>query len=172
MKNKSLIGLLALSAFGISSVAFGQTCATPIVVTQGGSGSGNTCTAPTGTGANTIGQYCGVVGSPENEIIYTVHLGAAASGATFDVTGVGAGFNPALVLFQAADATACLVASNCIGLPADSAGNGGNESLSLPGPAGDYYIAVTGSPGSGTCGAFSWASAGTLPVKLTGFSVQ
>jgi len=152
---------------GAVSPAWAQTCATPIVVANGATGSGNTCTA-----ANTIGTYCGAVPSPENDIIFTVHLSGTQTG-SFDVTNVQAGFNPAIVLFQAADATACLVASNCIGLPADANGAGGSESLPFTGDAaGDYYVAVTGSPGSGTCGTFTWTGTPTLPVKLENFSVQ
>ncbi len=164
---------LALPALLVgSTVALAQTCASPIVLTQGGSGSDNTCASPTGTGANTIGTYCGAIASPENEIIYSVHLGAGATG-SFSITNVQAGFNPAIVLFQASDATTCLVASNCIGLPSDANGAGGDETLSFNGDAaGDYYVAVTGEPGTGSCGSYDWGATATLPVKLEKFSVQ
>lgn len=163
--------LAALALLCGAAPAFSQTCASPTIVTVGAS-SGNTCAAPTGTGTNNIGTYCGAVPSPENEIVYQVTLGAGATG-SFSLSGVGAGFNPAIVLFQAADAGACTVASNCVGLPSDSNGNGGNETLSFAGlSAGVYYLAVTGSPGSATCGAYNLTVTPTLPVQLQSFSVN
>lgn len=171
---KTVLAALALLCGAAPVVA--QTCASPLPLMLGVS-SANTCPAPAGTGTNSIGTFCGAVPSTENELVYQVTLATNAS-ITMSMTGVAAGFNPAMVLFQAADAGACTVASNCIGLPVDSNGNGGNESLSfssLPGnlPPGIYYVAITGSPGTASCGSYNLTVAATpTPVQLQSFSVE
>jgi hypothetical protein len=162
-----------VALFGVASAVNAQTCAAPINVNAlvGTTTPGNTCAAPTGTGANTIGTYCGAINSSETEIIYQVTLGAGATG-TFVLSNVQAGFNPAIILFTAADATACLAANNCTNA-VDSAGVAAGETLPFTGnAAGSYYIAVTGSSGSGTCGSFNLTVNPTLPVQLQKFSVE
>src|SRR3569623_1126179 len=160
-------GLLAAGSAGA------QTCAAPSVIAGAqGPTTFNTCTAPTGTGTNDIGTYCNVAGSTENEILFKVVLGAGATG-SFSLTNVGAAFNPAIVPIGASDTANCQLGSNCVGLPVDANGNGGNESVAFSAlGAGTFYIAVTGSPGGGTCGAFDLTVTPTLPVLLQNFNVE
>lgn len=164
----STFALIAAGLLAATSAA-AQTCASPTPVA--GSQSGNTCAAPTGTGTNSIGTFCGATTSTENEIVYGPIPGNFPV-AFANVTNVQPGFNVALVLLQASDVATCLAANNCAVTPADSAGAGGNESLSFSGvPAGTYYLVVTGSSGSGSCGSFTLAVM-NVPVTLQQFSID
>ena len=182
MKNsfRLFCGVFAVSAFfAVPLTALAQTCAAPTnIASAPASGTDNTCSSPTGTGTNAIGTYCGAIASAENEIIYSVTLGSGATG-SFNVTNVQAGFNPAIVLFNGTCANGGSGAGATVCNPVDAAGasNGtnpsGNETMPLSGQtAGNYFIAVTGSPTSGTCGSYSWNVTATLPVKLQKFSVK
>lgn len=158
---------LACIAFAASAgQAAAQSCAAPGNLNTTNPASGNTC-----SGTNEIGTYCGVASSPQPEQIWSVTLGTGFTATSIDLTNTqGAGYTPALVLFQGT----CANGDNCQGVPAVGTA-GGNTSFSLTGvPVGSYFLAVTADPNAAAtnCGTYNLAYTGTLPVKLQSFSVN
>jgi hypothetical protein len=62
--------LCGIALFMLPVVAGAQTCATPIAMANKSTLAGNTCSAPKGTGANSLAAYGGTP-SPQNEVVYS-----------------------------------------------------------------------------------------------------
>jgi hypothetical protein len=155
------VGLALLATAGYVSA---QTCAAPTALNGHQGISGNTC-----NGTNIIGTYCDVANAPQKEDIYSVTLASASATITLNNT-TGAGYTPALVLFQGT----CINGSNCAANSAPTT-DGGNATLATTGVSdGAYFLAVTADPNASStnCGAYNLTWTGTLPVKLQDFSVD
>ena len=164
-KNAFLLAALGVVAFAGVNTAQAQSCATPVRMQIAGgnhSASGDTC-----AGANQLGTYCsGLANSPENDIIYAYTIDATRTATNIALTTSSATFNPALAVV-----TTCSGSATCVG-DADIGGAGAGETVTIPTTAGNYFLIVSASPESSTCGAFTLTANGRLPVSLQNFSVE
>ncbi len=157
---------LAPLALCLSGAAFAQSCGTPLSFTtpaNAPTASGNTC-----TGTNTLGTLCGLFNSPENDDVYTFSVGAGYTATSIALTTTSGTYNPAMALITGS----CGGGTSCSQV-ADDNGAGAGETISVAGLGnGTYFLIVSASPGSGTCGDYNITANGNLPVKLQSFSVQ
>lgn len=173
MNKFALAAALAL----VTPIAFAQTCTTPANgdagwTTAPASNTGNTCGA-----SDEFAQVCGggiFSAGPSN--VWKVQVGDG-NNFTVTVTPTDTTYDTALFLVGPG---ACGPAAGCpTGGDADNAGAGDAETLSFSGiAAGTYYIVVdstagsANTAGSASCGNYSLAVAGTLPVELKSFSIN
>ena len=154
----------AIALLGSSTQGLAQTCAMPLALNTPSSSptdSGNTC-----NGVNELATVCGL-SSPAADVIYQISIGASPS-ATSIVATPSFAFDIAIGLTS----SSCSAFSGCTAY-VDAAGSGSSEALSLSGiAAGTYYLVLTGTTGLATCGPYTLAANGTLPVQLQGFSIE
>ena len=157
---------IAALAFSASGAVLAQSCASPLgfnTPPTGPTAAGNTC-----TGANNLGTLCGLFNSPENDDVYQFSIGAGYTATSITLTTTSGTYNPAIALLSGS----CGGGTSCTDV-ADSNGAGSGETLSTVGLAnGTYFMVVTSSPGTNTCGDYNITANGTLPVKLQKFSVE
>lgn len=171
--NKSLVVLgLFLAAAG---PAVAQTCASPGVLNPSNP-MAPTVTGDTCAGTSYFGDICDDnFVSPSPDAIYSLNVnsggenGFTATILSLSVPG-GSSFNPIVAIMgpgqPCASSTPCPRSGS-------SNGVGQGEAVSLAGLAnGQYFVLVSGDPGSNTCGAFSLVSNGSLPVQLKNFAID
>jgi hypothetical protein len=174
MKKHIVASCLAPLALCISGAVFAQSCTTPFAFNTPATGptaSGNTCAAS--GGSNQLGTLCGLFNSPENDDVYTFSVGTGYTATSVALTTTSSTFNPAMVLITGS----CGGGTSCSQVADDNTTSAGGatsgETISVAGLGnGQYWLIVSGSPGSGTCGDYNLTANGNLPVKLQGFSVQ
>ena len=166
MKKNALLLAFGFAAFGLTSLAQAQTCASPIVPgPPSQSASGDTCAA-----ANDIGTFCGLFPSPDNDVVTRFNIDATRTATSIAITTSTATWNFRAFLLQGS----CGVAATCAD-SVDSAGEGGAENLAVGALGnGTYYLVVntSGDPSTANCGAFTWVANGRLPVQLKNFSID
>lgn len=157
--------LLSLGALA-TGAAQAQTCANPIPFPFGvPSVAGNTCTS-----ANDISTFCGLFPSPDNDVVtrFTVDATRTATAITISTSTPTWNFRAFLLQGTCSAATVC---ADSI----DSFGDGGAETLLVGSlPVGAYFLVVntSGDPSTASCGAFTAAANGRLPVQLKSFSID
>lgn len=165
-KNAFLLAALGVVAFAGVNTAQAQSCAAPVRMQIDGGGN-HTATGDTCAGANQLGTYCsGLANSPENDIIYAYTIDATRSATSITLATSTPAFNPALAIV-----TTCSGSATCVG-DADIGGAGASETVVFPQAVGNYFLIVSASPESSTCGAFTLTANGRLPVSLQNFSVE
>jgi hypothetical protein len=164
MKNnfarKHLLALGVVCSLFAAGNVVAQDCATPIAIHSDEQNvAGDTCGA-----GNPLPTYGGT-GSPQNEMIYSFVAQGADATISIEGTGGFAGTVPAAFLFPACSAATDPIAFGVPGTPMGVSGLTDGQT---------YYVAVTADPGGANdgCGAFDVDVDGTLPVTLTGFSVE
>lgn len=150
-----------------AATAQAQTCASPLLpALPPQSGSANTCSS-----SNDIGTFCGLFPSPDRDVVFRYIIDGSRTATAIAVTNGTANWNLRAFLLQGS----CGVAATCAD-SVDDNGEGGFENFtnlaSLP--AGTYYLVVdtSGDPSTATCGTFTWAANGRLPVQLKTFSID
>lgn len=166
MKKNALLLAFGLAAFGLTSLAQAQSCASPVLPSvPPQSASGNTCTA-----ANDIGTFCGLFPSPDNDVVTRFVVDATKTATSIAITTSTPTWNFRAFLLQ----STCGVAATCAD-SVDSAGEGGTENLSVAALGnGTYFLVVntSGDPSTAACGSFTWTANGRLPVQLKNFSID
>jgi len=172
MKMKKIAAsCIATLALTVSGAVFAQSCGSPLGFNTPAAApvaTGNTC-----TGANNLGTLCGLFNSPENDDVYQFTIGGTHTSTSITLTTTSSTFNPAIALLSATcgGGTSCtdVADSNTV-----SAGGATSGEVLATGSlaAGTYFMVVSASPGTGTCGDYNLASNGTLPVELQKFSVE
>ena len=161
-----LLLLIALWFVVSSSDCLAQTCASPLAFNSPLSGptvSANSCG---GAGANSLDPICGM-SSPAPDVIYQFSLNSSRTATSISLTPSFA-YDAALVLLSGS----CGSGTSCADY-VDTASAGGTEVLSLTAVAnGTYFLVVTGTTGSATCGPYTLTAIGSLPVRLQSFSVE
>lgn len=165
-KNAFLLAALGVVAFAGVNTAQAQSCASPlrmqIVAGNHTATGGDTC-----TGSNQLGSYCNnLFQSPENDVIYAYTIDGTRTATTITLATSTGTFNPSLAVVSACNGGAPCTAD------ADSGVAGQPETITFPPGAGNYFLIVSASPESGTCGAFTLTANGILPVSLQNFSVE
>jgi hypothetical protein len=158
------IGATALAAlFSVSAGA--QTCAAPASWTPDSGGTpplaGTTCGNETG-----ILSVCqGASGAPQAAFVALVNITAAGTYTDIAFTG-GAGYTISAYLVP--QASGCNADAACT-----TVGDGSTHMLHGDTPPGSYYLILTGADfdAAGSCGTFSAAANGSLPVTLQNFTV-
>ena len=181
--------LMLLGGLGLTGTAFAQcTFEAPVTTSPFTSASISTCgknlsfTPFCGGGNNIAGT--GDVGTqdPSGVSIFQVTVGTNNTGLTWGVTSSTAGFFPEMALISGS----CAAGNQCLiddtnGTQTIAPVAAGTTASPNPGgstqdplPAGTYYLIVSSLIGGTTtaCGSFTFALAGTLPVKLEKFSVD
>jgi hypothetical protein len=147
----------------VTHAAVAQTCASPTVLTGIGTPSGDTCSA-----SNELGTVCIFGSSPANDIVYSIGIVAGYTATTVALTNSTPAWNAALLLLQGA----CNGNTPCP-RNADANGAGGNEFLDVSGLAsGNYLMLVTSTNGDPSCGSYTLAVNGGVPVELQSFDVN
>src|SRR5689334_16490661 len=162
MKNR-LFGIGVLAALcGVSTMAGAQTCASPLPIQSNSTKNGNTCSAPTGTGSNSLSSYGGTP-SPQNEIVYS--FVAQSANATIAVTDPGSMGAAVFLMPSPCSTSTDPIQFGFAGtpMPVNTLTNGQT-----------YYVIITADPAgpAGACGAYTLTVNGILPVSLQKFSVE
>lgn len=157
MKVRLTACVLGLSL--VSSIAFAQTCASPLPIQSDSSQNGDTCAA-----GNVIPSF-GALPSPHNDIVYSF----VAQGANATITMPASDFNYGAFFLDACDTDGNAFPTQAITNPP-----GGSFPVSGLVDGQTYYIVVSGSPAEGNpvCGTFTINVAGPLPVELESFSID
>lgn len=166
MKKNALLLAFGLAAFGLTSLAQAQSCASPLGASappQGGAG--NTCTS-----ANDIGTFCGLFPSPDNDVVFRFVIDATKTANNIAITNSTANWNLRAFILQGS----CGVAATCAD-SVDSTGEGGNENFNIAALGnGTYFLVVntSGDASTANCGSYTWQADGRLPVQLKNFSID
>lgn len=167
MKRNLLCGTAALAAlFSLSAGA--QTCALPDTTWHPDAAGNPPLTGTTcGNEAGIISVCQGAAGAPAAAYVAQVTIADAPNGSftNIDFTG-GAGYTISAYLVPTA--SGCNADAACT-----TVGDGTTDMLHGDIAAGSYFLIVTGADfdGPGSCGTFTAAANGTLPVTLQSFTV-
>ncbi|TCO41922.1 hypothetical protein EV148_102276 [Dokdonella fugitiva] len=165
----SIARVLALGAivagFGFSSLALAQTCASPAIWAMDATGSpalaGTTCGHETG-----IVGTCQTFTAPGAAYVVRINVIAPATFTDIAFTG-GPGYT--LAAYLVPEASGCNANAACT-----TTGDGTTHMLHVDIPPGAYYLIITGADfdAPGSCGTFTAASNGFLPVTLQSFNID
>ena len=160
---KLISACLVVAAVAIANSAAAQTCANPVPY------QGNLTPALSGTtcgGDTTAAGYCGGnLDAPGPAFVMRSTLNFHRTATSITVNG-GAGYDAIILMSQVSDG--CGTNAPCV-----ATGDASSPINLSTVPDGDYYLIVTAAtfdvPGS--CGTFTVATNGDLPVELIGFTV-
>jgi hypothetical protein len=154
----------------------GGDCTTPVVFSSlPYSDSGNTCNPPAASIITNYGSTCATAlpfPYPGPEVVYQFTT-TAGNSVAFSMSLTGSTGDLALFIISGA----CANAAGCVGQSQDAIGVGaGPENIAAAVyTAGTYFIHVDsyyGAPSAASCGSYTLNATGTLPVELTGFTVD
>lgn len=165
MKKNALLLAFGIAALGLSSFAQAQTCSNPTLPgPPNQSASGDTCSA-----TNDLGTLCGIFPSPDNDVVTRFVIDATRTATNITINTTTPTWNFRAFLLQGTCGPSSCADS------VDGAGEGGAETLNVATLGnGTYFLVVntSGDPSTATCGAFTWAADGRLPVQLKNFSID
>ncbi|UXI66948.1 hypothetical protein [Tahibacter amnicola] len=166
MKKNAFLLAAGLLTLGMGA-AHAQSCASPSIIPLVG-GTNHVINGVDGcAGANQLGTLCGSFNSPENDVVFSFNIDGTRTATTFTLSTSTPAWDPAMLLMSGS----CGGGATCTDVAANN-GAGANETMAVPTGNGLYYLVVTSSPGTGSCGTFSLDAGGRLPVALQKFSVE
>jgi hypothetical protein len=171
MAKISLLALACIAGLGVSGSLFAQVCgsstAAPI--------SSATATTNLCTGTNFVTKYCGLLNNASEDLAFSFNPAAGFTATTITITNVSGGWTPEIVLQTTCGSTTDCETSASAGSAAAATGTLNFSDSSTAVTAGTPFFILVTNTGASVCPTaetFTLTANGTLPVKLSSFTID
>jgi hypothetical protein len=170
-KISTLLALACVAGLGVSGSLFAQTCgAGTYAAFSSAAASTNLC-----SGTNFVSKYCVFTNNASEDLAFSFTPAVGFTATTITLTNISGGWTPEVVL-----QTTCGSISECLATSVGTTTAGSTATLTLadsstPVAAGTQFFVLVTNTGASVCPTaetFSLAANGSLPVKLSSFSID
>jgi hypothetical protein len=173
MAKVSLLALACVAGLGLSGSLFAQSCTnpTPVNIPVAGTGTVDLC-----GGTNFVTKYCGTLNNASVDYAFSFVPAAGFTATGITLTNVSGGWTPEMVLQTTCGSITDCTGTQAVGSAATNTGTLLFSAAQTTVTAGTTYFLLVTNTGAVTCPtaeSFSLAaSGGTLPVKLSSFTID
>ena len=170
-KISTLLALACVAGLGVSGSLFAQTCSTSTYAAfSSASTNKDLC-----SGTNFVTKYCAFVNNASEDLAFSFTPAAGFTATSITLTNVSGGWTPEIVL-----QTTCGSPNECLATGTGTSAAASTATLlfsdsATPVAAGTQFFVMVTNTGASVCPTaetFTLAANGSLPVKLSSFSID